>query len=193
MRRRSTYRLNSGTPSKESTHADSGRWRSTINGSARRGDLRRKRTASGRMPRAGLAQQLLVRTPRQRRQSQQKIHQSQIKKWMANFHWNACYPRIVSFKQSSATWGQPLLHRLQGEQLHSEWRPGATLPTARANPGVFPGPGSAIPDNGAPDSLEANHRCQRVRRYSRENLPSAVRYRIAPTSARPNCLFLSKC
>ena len=35
-------------------------------------------------------------------------------------------------------------------------------------------------------TLEGNHRRKRVRRYRRENLFSAAKYRIAPTSARPN-------
>jgi hypothetical protein len=34
---------------------------------------------------SGLAEQLLVGTPRQRWQSQQKIDQPQVKKWIANF------------------------------------------------------------------------------------------------------------
>ena len=58
-------------------------------------------------------------------------------------------PQYRILQTKSATRGQPLLHMLRGEQLLSEWRHGATLPTARADPGVFPGPGSAIPDNGA--------------------------------------------
>ena len=49
---RHTYTSSSGTPSKPSTQADSGLWRSAFNGSAGMGDLRRKRTASGREPRA---------------------------------------------------------------------------------------------------------------------------------------------
>src|SRR5215469_10664068 len=47
---------------------------------------------------SGFAQQLLVGAPWQRWQGHQKFHQTQIKKRMANFHGDACRPRIVSFK-----------------------------------------------------------------------------------------------
>ena len=58
-----------------------------------------------------LAQQLLVGTPRQRRQSQQKIHQSQVKKGMANFQRERVLPQNRILQTSRPHWGQPLLHR----------------------------------------------------------------------------------
>jgi len=146
MSLRSTYRPNSGTPSKESNHADSGCWTSAINGSARRGDLRRRRTACpGRMPRAASRSKPPCRNTTASAGKASKNPPIVDQKGMAHFDWNACLLLNRILRTNSAKRDQPLLHRLQSEPLHSEWWPASKYPTAHADLSVFPDPGFSHP------------------------------------------------
>src|SRR5215469_10801956 len=174
IRCRITYCSSSRVGSKRSTHAESGRLRSAARGSANRGDLRLSRTASGKTPRAANRSSSLSQHQGTVGRASRKFTRRRSKKgWLT-----ATATRVVpesnpsnKFAHAGAVicfWamGRTAL-RGSAPLVNSSQRSRRFKRLSRSGLSQVGHQGLSV--------LEGNQRRSRVGRYSRKNLPSALK------------------